>query len=170
MKQNRADTRTSLRAPVLLKHSLIVQYALMPNRILILGAGTGGTLIANKLRRHYGAETEITVVDKDDRHVYQPDLLFVPFGLVAPNSICRPRSKQLRKGIEFRLGEIERVETEKSTVHLADGETLPPPKARCIHTCLIPSSAHSRMVASAVSGLVPITTASTPPGIDFRSG
>jgi len=95
------------------------------NRILILGAGTGGTLIANKLRRRYGAETEITIVDRDDRHVYQPDLLFVPFGLVAPNSICRPRSKQLRRGIEFRIGEVERIETEKNTVHLAGGDALP---------------------------------------------
>jgi sulfide:quinone oxidoreductase len=95
------------------------------NRILILGGGTGGTLIANKLRRRYGAETEITVVDRDNRHVYQPDLLFVPFGLVAPDSICRPRSKQLRSGIEFRLGKVERVETEKSTAHLVGGETLP---------------------------------------------
>ena len=90
-----------------------------------MGGGTGGTLIANKLRRRYGAETEITVVDRDNRHVYQPDLLFVPFGLVAPDSICRPRSKQLRSGIEFRLGKVERVETEKSTVHLVGGETLP---------------------------------------------
>ena len=102
-----------------------MHYALIANRILILGGGTGGTLIANKLRRRYGAETEITVVDRDNRHVYQPDLLFVPFGLVAPNSICRPRSKQLRDGIEFRLGKVERVETEKNTVHLNGGETLP---------------------------------------------
>jgi sulfide:quinone oxidoreductase len=94
-------------------------------RILILGAGTGGTLIANKLRRRYGAETEITVVDRDDRHVYQLDLLFVPFGLVAPDSICRPRSKQLRRGIDFRLGEVERVETEKNTVQLKSGDSLP---------------------------------------------
>src|SRR6185436_4117630 len=53
---------------------------------------------------------------------------------------------------------------------VAAGETLPLPADRCIHTCLIPSSAHSRIVASAVSGLVPITTASTPPGIDVRLG
>lgn len=81
--------------------------------------------MANKLRRRFGAETEIAIVDRDDRHVYQPDLLFVPFGLVAPNSICRLRSKQLRHGIEFRLGEVERIESEKNTVHLKDGEALP---------------------------------------------
>jgi sulfide:quinone oxidoreductase len=108
-----------------LRPGRIGHYGAMPNRILVLGAGTGGTLIANKLRRRYGTETEITIVDKDDRHVYQPDLLFVPFGLVDPDSICRPRSKQLRRGIEFRIGEVEKVETDKNTVHLARGETLP---------------------------------------------
>jgi len=97
----------------------------MEKRIVILGAGTGGTLMANKLRRRYGDEHTITVVDLDDRHVYQPDLLFVPFGLVAPNGICRPRSKQLRRGIEFRIGEVERVEAQANTVHLADGSALP---------------------------------------------
>ena len=97
----------------------------VPNRILILGAGTGGTLMANKLRRRFGSEAEITIVDKDDRHVYQPDLLFVPFGLVAPDGICRPRSKQLRRGIEFRIGEVERVETAANTVYLSGGEALP---------------------------------------------
>lgn len=96
----------------------------MADRILILGAGTGGTLIANKLRRLYGDDAEITIVDRDDRHVYQPDLLFVPFGLVAPDSVCRPRSKQLRRGIEFRISEVQTVETGKNTVHLTGGEAL----------------------------------------------
>lgn len=53
---------------------------------------------------------------------------------------------------------------------VADRETLAVPVDRCIQTRLIPSWAHWAMVASAASGLVPITTASTPPVIDFRSG
>ena len=52
-------------------------------RIVILGAGTGGTLTANRLRHLYGDDAEIVVVDRDDRHIYQPGLLFVPFGLAA---------------------------------------------------------------------------------------
>jgi sulfide:quinone oxidoreductase len=43
---------------------------------------------------------------------------------VAPDGICRPRSKQLRRGIEFRIAEVERIEAEKNTVHLAGGEAL----------------------------------------------
>ncbi len=96
----------------------------MSNRIVILGAGTGGTLAANRLRRHYGEEAEIVVVDRDDRHLYQPGLLFVPFGLVEPEAIVRSRRKQLREGIEFRLAEVDHVETGASRVHLTDGSTL----------------------------------------------
>src|SRR6185295_13887244 len=52
---------------------------------------------------------------------------------------------------------------------VAAWETLPAPNERCIHTWWIPSSAHSFIVCSATSGRVPITTASTPPGMDLRS-
>ncbi|MEZ5270623.1 MAG: tryptophan 7-halogenase [Microthrixaceae bacterium] len=62
----------------------------MAHRILILGAGTGGTLAANRLRREYSTdEATITVVDQDDVHVYQPGLLFVPFALARPDDIVR---------------------------------------------------------------------------------
>ena len=75
-------------------------------RILILGAGTAGTIIANRLRRFYAAairadRTRITIVDQDDTHVYQPGLLFVPFGMTHPEDIVRPRRRQLHDGIAF---------------------------------------------------------------------
>ena len=73
------------------------------HRIVILGGGTGGTLTANRLRRAYASdEASITVVDQDDGHVYQPGLLFVPFGLAHPEDIIRPRGRQLHHGIEYR--------------------------------------------------------------------
>ena len=55
----------------------------MTSRVVILGGGTGGTLAANRLRRRFGDEQmTMTVVDQDDRHVYQPGLLWVDlFGL-----------------------------------------------------------------------------------------
>jgi sulfide:quinone oxidoreductase len=95
------------------------------HRIVVLGAGTGGTLAANRLRRIYGeSEASITVVDQDDRHVYQPGLLFVPFGLAQPEDIVRPRGRQLRKGIEYVVDPVEQVDLEEQRVHLAQGRSL----------------------------------------------
>ncbi|HUZ37781.1 MAG TPA: FAD/NAD(P)-binding oxidoreductase [Streptosporangiaceae bacterium] len=94
-------------------------------RILILGGGTGGTLVANRLRRALpGDEAEITVVDQDDRHVYQPGLLFVPFGLADPDEITRPRHRQLHPGITFRCAGIQRVDVGAETVLLDDGTAI----------------------------------------------
>ena len=94
-------------------------------RIVILGGGTGGTMTANRLRRRFDVdEAEIHVVDRDDRHVYQPGLLFVPFGLADLDEIVRPRRSQLRDGVVFHENEVEEVRTERDEVLLDDGTVL----------------------------------------------
>ena len=95
-------------------------------RIVILGAGTGGTIVANRLRRRLDPQkAEIHVVDRDDRHVYQPGLLFVPFGLTQVEDIVRPRRRQLRSGVEFHAAEVDAVDLEHDEVRLDGGEVLP---------------------------------------------
>lgn len=95
-------------------------------RIVILGGGTGGTLTANRLRKLFDPhEVEITVVDRDDLHLYQPGLLFVPFGLTHAEDIVRPRQRQLRKGVNFVPSAIDRVDVEDDRVVLEDGTVLP---------------------------------------------
>jgi len=95
-------------------------------QIVILGGGTGGTMTANRLRRRYGAdEAEIHVVDRDDRHLYQPGLLFVPFGLATVDEIVRPRRRQLHDGIVFHETEIAQVELDHDKVVLMGGDVLP---------------------------------------------
>jgi sulfide:quinone oxidoreductase len=96
----------------------------MNRRIVILGGGTGGTLVANRLRRACGDATSITVIDRDDSHLYQPGLLFVPFGLTEPGEIVRSRRAQLHAGIDFRLAEVDRVAIAESSVHLEDGTDI----------------------------------------------
>jgi sulfide:quinone oxidoreductase len=94
-------------------------------RVVILGGGTGGTLAANRLRKAYPpGDVLITVIDQDDAHVYQPGLLFVPFGLTHPEDITRPRGRQLRDGVEYRTTGVDRVDTPSRTVVLGDGSTL----------------------------------------------
>jgi len=92
-------------------------------RVVVLGGGTAGTLAANRLRRECD-DVEIVVVDRDDRHVYRPGLLFVPFGLANPRRLVRSRRAQLRPGIDVRIAEVDRVDVEAAAVSLAGGETL----------------------------------------------
>jgi sulfide:quinone oxidoreductase len=95
-------------------------------KVVILGGGTGGTMTANRLRRRYDDdEVEIRVVDRDDLHVYQPGLLFVPFGLARADEIVRPRRRQLRSGIAFHETEVDEVALDDNRVRLADGSVLP---------------------------------------------
>jgi sulfide:quinone oxidoreductase len=95
-------------------------------RLLILGAGTAGTMVANKLRPLLAAsEWAITIVDRSEEHHYQPGYLFVPFGTYRPEEIVKPRRPLIARGIEQRTGEIDRVDTQARLVHLVDGTTLP---------------------------------------------
>ncbi|HTT52233.1 MAG TPA: FAD/NAD(P)-binding oxidoreductase [Streptosporangiaceae bacterium] len=94
-------------------------------RIVILGGGTGGTLAANRLRQDFDQRSaEIVVVDRDDDHIYQPGLLFVPFGRADPAQLVRPRHRQLRDGIAFRQAGVDRVDLAADRVHLDDGTAL----------------------------------------------
>jgi sulfide:quinone oxidoreductase len=71
---------------------------MMPN-VVVLGGGAGGTLAANRLRRRFDTgRLAITVVDQDDRHVSQPGLLFVPFGLTQVEDIVRSRHRTWPRG------------------------------------------------------------------------
>jgi sulfide:quinone oxidoreductase len=95
-------------------------------RILILGAGTAGTMTANRLRRLLPEDAaSITVVDRDDAHVYRPGLLFVPFGLTDPSRLVRSRQRQLARGVVFVEDDVERVDAIASQVTLGDGSVLP---------------------------------------------
>ncbi|MGI9601357.1 MAG: type III sulfide quinone reductase, selenoprotein subtype [Acidimicrobiales bacterium] len=97
-----------------------------PKRMVILGAGTGGTLAANRLRKsHDTSALTIDVVDQDNAHIYQPGLLFVPFGLAEPGEIVRKRDRQLRRDMNYHQCVIDHVDVDGDVVHLADGTTLP---------------------------------------------
>ena len=92
---------------------------------MVLGGGTGGTLLANRLRRQLTVDDVITVVDRDDQHVYQPGLLFVPFGRVRAERITRSRVRQLHGGIGYLQSGADHVDIDARRVHLEDGTVLP---------------------------------------------
>lgn len=77
--------------------------------LLILGAGTAGTMMANKMVRSLAGDWRVTVVDRDPDHVYQPGLLFVPFGDHPPAHLARPRAAQLDPRVRFLAGDIRAI-------------------------------------------------------------
>ena len=94
-------------------------------KLLVLGAGTAGTMIVNKLRRRLDDhEWSITVVDQDDAHHYQPGYLFVPFGGYDHDDIVRTRHQLITDGVEMVLAEVDRVDADAHLVHLQDGREL----------------------------------------------
>jgi len=94
-------------------------------RLVVLGAGTAGTMVVNKLRPKLNrSEWEITIVDQDDTHLYQPGLLLLPFGVYTEAELVKPRHRFVPSGVDLVLQEIDRVDAEANQVLLADGTTL----------------------------------------------
>jgi sulfide:quinone oxidoreductase len=93
-------------------------------QVIVLGGGTGGTITANRLRRMLPHSVDITVVDGNDDHVYQPGLLFVPFGLTDAGDLVRARGRQLHDGIDYVQATVERVDIVGNQVSLVGGRTL----------------------------------------------
>jgi sulfide:quinone oxidoreductase len=94
-------------------------------KLVILGSGTAGTMIANKLRHRLDRhEWTITVVDRDDEHHYQPGYLFLPFGGYTRDQVVRSRHAFLTDGVDFVIGSVDKVEPEQNAVLLEDGRRL----------------------------------------------
>jgi len=97
----------------------------MKKELLVLGAGTAGTMIVNKLRRRLDPDAwAITIVDSDDVHPYQPGYLFVPFGGLAHEQLVRSRRALLPAGVDFVIGDVDLVDPRTGVVTLTDGRAL----------------------------------------------
>lgn len=93
--------------------------------ILILGGGTGGTIMANKLSKRLDPqEWKIVVVDKEQTHYYQPGFLFIPFGMYKPEDVIKEKKTFLPSNVKFILAEIEKVTPAENEVTLKGGEKL----------------------------------------------
>jgi sulfide:quinone oxidoreductase len=97
----------------------------MNKHLLILGGGTAGTMMANHLRRRLSAsDWKMTVVDRSDRHLYQPGLLFLPFGDYTEDQIIRPTRDFMPQGVDFLQEEVEQVLPDQHQVKLKTGAVL----------------------------------------------
>ena len=95
-------------------------------QLLILGAGTAGTMVSNRLNRLLDRdEWKITIVDQHETHYYQPGFLFIPFGMYSKNDVVRPKRDFIPAGVELIMSPVELIEPEHNRVRLAkDGRYL----------------------------------------------
>lgn len=97
-------------------------------RILIVGGGTGGTIVANNLARRLAAEiragkARITMLSASDQHMYQPGLLYVAFGQMMPDELYRKQASLLESSIAFHVDPVERFALDKNQVKTRSGKT-----------------------------------------------
>ena len=93
--------------------------------LLILGAGTAGTMIANKMNRLLDSEEwRITIVDQNETHYYQPGFLFIPFGMYSKNDVVKPKRDFIPNGVELIMSPIDVVDADNNRVKLVDGRIL----------------------------------------------
>ena len=94
-------------------------------RLVILGAGTAGTMAANKLAKHLGDEWKITMVDQHQTHYYQPGYLFIPFGAYTPDEVVKPTKQYVPDGVDLITATIDQVVPAENKVLLEGGQELP---------------------------------------------
>lgn len=94
-------------------------------KIVILGAGTAGTMMANKLRKALDRDQwGITIVDKHRTHYYQPGFLFIPFGIYNKQDVIKPKADFIPPGVKAIFTGIDRIVGEENKVILEDGKVL----------------------------------------------
>ena len=94
--------------------------------IVILGAGTAGTMVANRFVRLLDMEQwKIILVDQDPVHYYQPGFLFIPFGVYSKKDVVKPKSNFIPPQVKLIQSTIECIEPQVNRVQLSTGDTLP---------------------------------------------
>lgn len=92
--------------------------------LLILGAGTAGTMMANHLKKELPDGWKISIVDQQETHYYQPGYLFLPFDIYKPSQIKKPIEKFIPKGVKLIKQKIDRIDKDENKVLLQDGTSL----------------------------------------------
>jgi sulfide:quinone oxidoreductase len=118
----------------------------MSARVVVLGGGVGGTLVANLLDKSLGRDAQVTVVDPNGMHDYQPGYLYVALGEASGHWLSRDERTLLRKGVELAIEEAVRIDPDSQKVELARGGNL-------AYDFLVIATG-ARLVHDAIPGLV----------------
>ena len=118
----------------------------MAARIVVLGGGVGGTLVANLLDKTLRRDAEVTVVDPTGMHDYQPGYLYVALGEASGHWLSRDERTLLRPNVELAVEEAVSIDAGAQKVELGRGGNL-------AYDYLVIATG-ARLVHDAVPGLV----------------
>lgn len=91
-------------------------------KIVILGSGAGGTMVAANLRKELDdGEWQITLIDKDEQHHFQSGYLFIPFGIYSKDDVLKPKRDFVPKGVDFVVDNVIKVDTEQRRLETEKG-------------------------------------------------
>ena len=93
----------------------------MTERVLVLGAGAGGTMVANRLDRELGGLAEVVVLDRTPTHRYQPAFYLHPFGHADIDAHTRDVRDYLRADVRFREATVTGIDPGERMVGTGDG-------------------------------------------------
>jgi len=96
----------------------------MYNNIVIIGAGTAGTIIANKLRRALSKNWTIYIIDNDENHYYQPGFLFIPFDIKKATSFVKPKNIFIPEGVNWIKEKVKKVNALSNKVIFDDNTEI----------------------------------------------
>lgn len=95
----------------------------MSKTVLILGAGIGGIVAAQALRKRLPAADRVMVVDRVGHHMFQPSLLWLMTGARQPADFTRPLDRLVDKGVEILRGTVTRIDPSRREADI-DGKTM----------------------------------------------
>ncbi len=101
----------------------------MSKTVLIVGGGLAGTIVANGMCRQLGNElrtgaVNMTMLGTTDTHMYQPGLLYVPFGRIREAELFREQKKVLDRRVNFFVDPAKHIDVEKNQVTTEQGRTI----------------------------------------------
>jgi sulfide:quinone oxidoreductase len=92
----------------------------MAKKILVLGGGSAGVMFANRMRKAVGQDVaEITVIEKSDKHIYQPAFTLLVFDLDKPDNLVRPTKDLFYDGINLITDEATKIDPNNNKVSTA---------------------------------------------------
>ncbi len=95
----------------------------MSKTIVIVGAGTGGIVLANELRQKLAAQHRIILIERTEMHAFAPSFLWLMVGQRRRNAITRPVRRLLRHGVELVIGEAREIDSAQRVLRVGS-ETI----------------------------------------------